>query len=501
MRALAVVAVLAITALLGVGERGASAQNAGAAPTLQERIDAAAPEDIIVIEGGAYHERITVDKPVSLIGRGWPVIDGGAQGDVVTITADDAVISGFEIRNSGKSISSEPSAIKVEDAERISIKGNRIRDAYFAVHMTGSEGSTIADNDIRTGEGVDEGRRGHAIYLWEVRNSAIHRNTISHAADAIHLEFADDNLVVANTVTHSRYGLHFMYAHKNTVVDNRLTDNLAGAVLMFSHDLVIKDNEFSSNRAGATGAGMLLKDDDNLFAEGNRLLRNKYGITVEGTPQSAGATAVFHRNLFALNDVGVALTSNSPITFVENAAIDNGVQVKALSGKIAGQALAGHGGSLPAPGASDDSAAKLPAGAVFTSNGRGNYWSDYRGYDADHDGVGDQPYLPRPAFAGKLDDDDTLRLFQFTPAQQALDLAADLFPIFRYNAVIEDQGPLMSPPEGLGVPHGEGVNVRLLAASGILLLVAASATLWLSGADARSAWRAAGGRFRPSEMS
>ncbi len=501
MRTLAVAAVLAATAILGVGAQ-TGAHSAGEAPTLQERIDQAAPEDIIVVEGGTFHERITINKPVSLIGRGWPVIDGGGQGDVVTITADDAVISGFEVRNSSKSISTEPAAIKVSDADRVSIKNNRVRDAYFAVHMTGSDSSTVADNDIHAGAGVDEGRRGHALYLWEVHNSQIHRNRIREAADGIHLEFANDNLIVENTVTGSRYALHFMYSHKNTIVRNTFTGNLAGAVLMFSHDLVVKDNEFSQNREGATGAGMLLKDNDNLFAEGNRMLRNKYGMTVEGTPQTKGTTAVFRRNLFALNDVGIALTSNSPITFVENAAIDNGVQVKALSGAIAGQALAGHGGSLPARGpGDDDEQARLPAGAVFTSNGRGNYWSDYRGYDADGDGVGDQPYLPRPAFAGKLDDDDTLRLFQFTPAQQAIDLAADLFPIFRYHAVIEDQGPLMSPPEGLGVPHGEGVNVRLLAASGVLLLVSASATLWLSGADARNAWRAAGGRVRPSEIS
>jgi nitrous oxidase accessory protein len=456
----------------------AAAQDAGSASTLtlQQRIDAAAPEDIVIVDGGAYTERIVIDKPISLVGRNWPVIDGGGQGDVVTISADDVAISGFEVRNSGKSISSEPAAIKVKSADRVQIIGNRIRDSYFAVHMTESVGSSIDSNDFRAGAGVPQERRGHGVYLWRVSESAISKNVIRDAADAIHLEFSESNLVVENDARDSRYALHFMYSPRNKIVRNYFVDNLAGAVLMFSHELIVKDNEFSSNREGATGVGMLLKDDDNIFVEGNRLIRNKFGITIEGSPQSVGATAIFRRNLFALNDVGVALMSNSPITFVENAVIDNGVQVKAISGSLA-HAPAG----APAPDGQD---AALPKGAVWSSAGRGNYWSDYRGYDEDGDGVGDQPYSPRPAFAGRLADDDTLRLFQFTPAQQAIDLAAQMFPLFRYDAVIEDPYPLLRPPEGLTLAGDSGRNVPLLVLSGLLAALAATVIVGVGGLHA-----------------
>lgn len=475
---------LTLALLLGASALGRAHTRvlaAAEAPTsLQERIAAAAPGDTVVVDGGVFREQVVIDKPLSLVGRNWPVIDGGGQGDVVTIAADDVTVTGFVIRGTSHSLSQEPAAVKADGADRVVIKNNRIFDAHFGVHLTGSEESAIEDNVLDTGAGVSVERRGHAIYLWRVTRSVVHGNVVRHAADGIHLEFSEDNGIGANRVTDSRYALHFMYSHRNRIVGNRFENNLAGAVLMFSHDVLLKDNELSGNRRGATGTGLLLKDVDNLFAEGNRLLRNKYGMTAEGTPQSVGATAILQRNLFALNDTGIAVMSNAPITFVENAMIDNTVQVKALGGELASRILSTHGGGLPLSEGDSGRPAEPPKGAVWTIDGRGNYWSDYRGYDANGDGVGDRPYEPRPPFAGRLERDDGLRVFQFTLAQQAIDLAADLFPLYRYHPVITDTGPLMRPPAGLALDRAAGWNARLLTASMGLLL----ASVMLGGAIA-----------------
>jgi nitrous oxidase accessory protein len=441
----------------------ARAEASAATTTLQQRIDSAAPEDIVIVDGDVFHESIVINKSISLIGRGAPVIDGGGQGDVVTISADDVVLSGFTVRGSSKNVSQEPADIKVKGAKHVTIRANRLYDAHFGVHVTDSSDDLIENNVIDIGADTPVERRGHGVYLWEVSGSTLYGNTISHAADGIHLEFADRNGLGANTVTDSRYAVHFMYANDNKIISNTFRNNLAGAVLMSSKELILKDNELSSNRKGATGTGILLKDDDNVWVEGNRILRNKFGMTVEGTPQSAGATAIFRRNTFALNDTGVGLMSNAPITFVENAMIDNTVQVKALSGELA-LTLAGHDGAAPVAGAS-----QLPSAAVWTSAGRGNYWSDYRGFDANGDGVGDQPYLPRPPFAGRLQNTEMLRFFQFTPARQAIDAATDMFPVYKYHAVIDDNAPLMEPPPGLALAHGSRFNFRLLGVSAMLL--------------------------------
>jgi nitrous oxidase accessory protein len=330
----------------------------------------------------------------------------------------------------------------------------------------------ISENWIDLGADTPIERRGHAIYLWEVTEAAVHQNLISKAGDGIHLEFSDDNGIALNTVSESRYALHFMYSSNNRIVQNEFTDNLSGAVIMLSHDILLTGNELSGNRDGASGAGMLLKDVDNVFADGNRVLRNKYGLMAEGTPEAVGATAVFVNNLFALNDTGLGLMTSAPITFVQNAMIENAVQVESLGGDLMGMTM---GQSTAAPAASmpsNSGTAGTPGRvAIWSLGGRGNYWSDYTGYDADGDGVGDRAYLPEPAFAGAMEDSPTLRLFQFTIAQEAIDMASKLFPIYRYDPVIEDSAPLMSPP-GPALPKENGLNGGLLALS--ILLIALS---------------------------
>jgi nitrous oxidase accessory protein len=445
-------------------------------PSLQERIDRASAGATLTVDGGVYRENIVIDKPLSLAGMGWPVIDGGGSGDVVTITADDVTLSGFTIRGSGRAFSQEPAAVRVVGAHNATITGNRIEDSHFGVHITESHHATITGNTIDIGEGVDLARQRHGVYLWQVEHSVVATNTIRNTADGIHLEFAHNNGIGRNIVEQSRYGLHLMYAHNNSIVGNTVRDNLAGAVLMFSHGLVLKDNEITNNREGATGAGILLKDVDDIFAEGNTVIRNKYGLTAEGTPQSVGATAIFMRNLFALNDTGLGMMSNSPIHFTENAMIENAVQVKALGGRLASALLSGHGATAASTGHADHA---MPAGAAAEASlpggvsWAGNYWSDYRGYDANGDGLGDQPYEPRPQLAGMLAGNDNLRLFQFTIAQQAIDRAAEMFPVFRYEPVLRDETPLMQAP-GPALPRQAGMNHGLFVISALLVLLSAA---------------------------
>ena len=461
--------------------------------SIQARIDQAAPGDTIFVEAGVYNERIVIDKAIKLKGMNDPVIDGGNEGDIVLITASGASISDFVLRNGGKSISQEAAGVKVDGVDEVEVMGNRIEDTRFGIYVLESVGSTIAYNTVDLEPDVDIGRRGYAIYLWAVEETGVFNNNLTNSSDGIHLEFSDHNTIGENEVTNGRYGLHFMYSDSNKVIGNVFDSNLAGAVLMFSKDMLLKDNEFSSNRRGATGVGVLFKDCDDVFVEGNSFLRNKFGVTAEGTPQAVGSTAIFRENLFALNDTGIGLMSNAPITFVENAMVENTVQVKAMGGELASGLLTSHDSGLAARDTSTSGAPQPPEGIAWTTNGRGNYWSDYHGYDRNGDGVGDIPYEPKPPFAGALADNDALRLFQFTLAQEAIDMAADMFPLYRYDAVMADTSPLMSPP-GPALSTESELDRGLLAVSMLLLVVSGLALVALLDVDLARVTRRLGGR-------
>ena len=89
---------------------------------------------------------------------------------------------------------------------------------------------------------------------------------------------------------------------------------------------------------------------------------------------------------------------------------------------------------------------------MTTNLWRGNFWSDYRGYDADGDGRGDLAYRPTKLFERLSDRNHGLRLFTDSPSVQAIDFAARVFPIFEPKPKFADESlrwtPLSRPKNG-----------------------------------------------------
>ena len=86
-----------------------------------------------------------------------------------------------------------------------------------------------------------------------------------------------------------------------------------------------------------------------------------------------------------------------------------------------------------------------PGNNAWTVDGVGNYWSNYAGFDADDDGLGDIPYVSQRLFEELTRREPTLRLFLYSPATDALDFAARAFPVVRPQPKLEDSAPLMAP--------------------------------------------------------
>jgi nitrous oxidase accessory protein len=387
-------------------------------------IAVAAPGDVIEVRGGSYAGPLVIAKPVTLRGVDNPIIDGHDKGTVIQITGDNVTITGFTIRGTGGSHDKEDTAIRIE-AQHATVANNTISDALFGIVLRKAHGSVLQNNIVR-GKAVDIALRGDGIKVWYSNDVVIEGNQASDGRDII-LWYSNRAQVRNNQFNRERYGLHLMFSDQATITGNSLQFNSIGLYIMYSRDPTVIGNILANNH-GPSGGGLGLKDVDRAVIEGNRFVNNKIAAQVDTSPREMGIENVWTGNVFAYNEIGLAfMPSVRHNTLVENAFIDNTEQISILGG-----------GQL--------------RDITWTKDGRGNYWSDYAGFDADGDGIGDRPYRSEKLFESLMGNHPNLRLFLFSPSATAIDFAARAFPSFRPETKLEDTAPLMSPPRSALLP-------------------------------------------------
>lgn len=430
----AAVAVLVVMTFAFLQHQPASAFQPGAADltvctdceisTLETAIAQANDGDRIEVRGGTFPGGLTIDKAVTLIGIDGPVIDGGGKGTLVHITVPNVTIDGFTLRNSGTNHDKEDSAILV-DAGPATITNNSLENVLFGIYVRKADGTIIQNNTV-TALPVDVGLRGDGIKIWYSNDVKVDGNHASDGRDII-LWYSNDAVVTNNLFDGNRYGMHLMFSDGARIQGNSLDRNTIGLYVMYSRNIEIIGNSLSNN-SGAPGGGLGLKDVDNAHVEGNRFVNNQIGAQIDTSPREPGVENYFIGNVFAFNDLGIAIQpAVRHNTFLDNSFIDNNEHI-----------------SLMGRGELKD--------ITWAVDGRGNYWSDYAGYDANGDGVGDLPYVSQQLFESLVADYPELRLFSYSPASMAIDFAAEAFPTFRPQVRFEDPNPLMSPTTSAYLP-------------------------------------------------
>ncbi|MEW4923898.1 nitrous oxide reductase family maturation protein NosD [Algibacter sp. 2305UL17-15] len=332
--------------------------------TLKAAIYQAKDFDTIIVKKGIYKEhKILVDKPLTIIGKNYPVIDGELKGEIITIISDNVTVDGLFILNVGTSYTEDFAAIRVAKSKNFVIKNLVLEKLFFGIYIEKSSYGKVFHNKI-IGDAVEEYSSGNGIQLWYSNHIEIEHNYVEHVRDGIYLEFSDDCLIKNNVSAENlRYGLHFMFSNNDIYQDNTFENNGAGVAVMFSKKIKMLNNIFKENW-GTASYGMLLKEINDAEIIGNTFEENTIGINIEGSNRIIYKHNNFKNNGWAIKVRGACYTNH----FLENNFLYNSFDI-AYNSKV------------------NDN--------VFDRN----FWSNYTGYDLDKNGVGDVPYRPVKLFS------------------------------------------------------------------------------------------------------
>ena len=386
--------------------------------TIAAALAAAEDGDVIEVRGGTY-PALVVDKSVTLEGVDRPVIDGGGEGTVVALLAPGITFRGFDVTGSGDRPDKDHAGITLE-AAGITVEDNHLTEVLFGVFVAGADHAVVRGNEIGGMAAFEIARKGDGIRLWNSRYALVENNHVHEGRDVV-MWYSSDVTLRGNTIERGRYGVHLMYCDNALIEQNHFLDNTVGIYTMYSGGILIRENEVRGHH-GTSGYALGFKDAGDVEVADNLLVDNHAGAFLDGLAATAESFARFHGNIFAFNNIGVMLMpAVNGVEFTGNTFWENVEQM----------AIQGGGG-----GAND---------------WHGNFWSDYTGFDAGGsadgtpDGVGDIPYRSERLFENMTDRTPNLRALIYSPASQAIEMAASSFPVVRPQPKLEDRAPLMAP--------------------------------------------------------
>lgn len=418
---------LILVLLSPLGTAQAATLTAEPGESLQALLEQAAPGDTILLPPGRYHGNLVISQPLQLQGQDGAVIDADGQGHAIHVQAPDVRLQGLRIENWGHNLAELDAGIFLApEASDIRIDNNSLYGPGFGIWVDAVRGGVIQNNRIQGHAERRSQDRGNGVHLFNVRRVEVLDNTIWDVRDGIYIDNSSQSLLRGNRLSDLRYGVHYMFAYDNRVEFNHTTRTRTGYALMQSKRLTVIGNRSERDQ----NYGILMNNITNSTLRGNQVEAVQQGGSDYSDAHISGAEGKalfvynsqfneFSGNRFADSQIGIHLTAGSEDnTIFGNAFVGNYTQVKYVATRA----------------------------QEWSRDGRGNYWSDYLGWDLNNDGLGDVPYEPNDAVDQLLWRHPAAKVLMHSPAIQILRWVQRQFPVFRPQGV-RDSYPLMLEPD------------------------------------------------------
>ncbi|HDN65827.1 MAG TPA: hypothetical protein ENF23_06005, partial [Methanosarcinales archaeon] len=337
--------------------------------SIETAVDASIPGDTIYVRAGTYVENVYVRKRLTLEGAGAEVVTvtaESASGSVFEVDSDHVNISGFAVTGA---TDHGGSGIYLSGVDYCNISGNNVSNNSCGICIKHSSNNTLTDNtmsenrynfdvfgdnishytqNIDTSNTVD----GKPVYYWVGRQNA----QIPGDAGFVGVVNSTNITVRDMVLVNNMQGVLFAYAENSMIENVSTSENEYGIYLSSSSNNTLANNIAESN--GVCGV-CLNSSNYNTLANNAANLNGDRGIYLWYSSNN-----MISSNIADSNRCGILLWYSNNNTIYHNNLFDNN-----------------HNNAYDGGGANQ-----------WDNGAEGNYYSDYTGTDSDGDGIIDHPH-------------------------------------------------------------------------------------------------------------
>ncbi|KAA0967837.1 nitrous oxide reductase family maturation protein NosD [Pseudomonas sp. ANT_H12B] len=376
------------------------------------------------LPAGEYRGSFSVDQSMQIVCEPGAVFQGEGQGNGLIISAPDVGVEGCTFLDWGHDLTAMNAALFIQPkAHGAVIRGNRLQGKGFGIWVDGTQDVSLIDNRIQGDPSMRSQDRGNGIHLYAVHGAKVIGNHVRDTRDGIYIDTSNGNLMQGNTLEDLRYGVHYMFANDNQLIGNTTRRTRTGYALMQSRKLTVIGNRSEQDQ----NYGILMNYITYSTLRDNVVTDVRDGSTGDSMISGAEGKALFiynslfnsiEHNRFEHSAVGIHLTAGSEDNRIaDNAFVGNQRQVKYVATRL----------------------------QEWSADGRGNFWSDYLGWDRNGDGLGDIAYEPNDNVDRLLWLYPQVRLLMNSPGIELLRWVQRAFPVMKSPGVL-DSHPLMKSP-------------------------------------------------------